>query len=130
MLYHFCILLILSPFVDLPEASNGNVRPREICSQATQNILALAAPHRPGSGSRESLGLTPRFIFEAISYMISKDRMTVELSNFADLSKIKNLGFQIGATRTPTHELMPQPQQGALSSFRSGHVKNEMNNDG
>lgn len=117
MLYHFCIFLILSPFANLPEASCGNVRPREICSQAAQNILALAAPHHPGLGSRESLGVTPRFISEAISYMISKDRMTVDVSNFAELPpKIQNLGFQIDAMRTPTQDLLPQPPQGAPSS--------------
>jgi len=83
LLYHYGILSMFAPFLDSTEGTSRNVRPREICTQAAQNILALALPHRQSLGFRESLGLTPRFISAALFHMVNEDHMTFELSHWA-----------------------------------------------
>jgi hypothetical protein len=110
MLYHFCILQMLSPYVDLPEADfERSTQPRETCHQAAQNVLRLAVAQHPVSGPRASPGLTLRFTSEAMAYLISRDRTDEEASGFTDLiRKIQDLGFQTDDMKMPTQIQLPQ----------------------
>jgi len=97
LLYHFCTLSILSPLVNSTEGHNENVRPRDVCDQAAHNILTLVTPYAQGPGFRDSLGLVPRFLSAAVSYIVMQDHKSAKLSDFSALHpQIKGLGLQAG----------------------------------
>ena len=61
MYYHFCLIALFRPYVDVvPYASD--IQPREICAEAAQSILALAQSYDRLFTLRRFPGFVPYFI--------------------------------------------------------------------
>ncbi|KAK3366851.1 nitrate assimilation regulatory protein nirA [Lasiosphaeria ovina] len=60
MFYHFCLLCAIQPFVGLK--IDSDMRPHEICMQATQSILALVQSYDDLFTLRRVSGLIPYFV--------------------------------------------------------------------
>jgi len=61
MYYHFCLLCAFRPFVSFI-LDNSDLRPHEICIQATQSILALGQSYDELFTLRRVSGLIPYFV--------------------------------------------------------------------
>jgi len=61
MYYHFCLLCAFRPFVHLV-LDGSDLRPDEVCIQATQSILALGQSYDDLFTLRRVSGLVPYFI--------------------------------------------------------------------
>lgn len=72
MYYHFCLLCMFRPFVGIV-LSDTDLRPHEVCTQATQSILALGQSYDDLFTLRRVPGLLPYFIATSGLFSLAMD---------------------------------------------------------